>query len=79
MRVRGLQSDIAAKYATPGARARRGAIVASLNNIAPGLHEVGPVANFSVLSGFEAWVCTATTLLGRLELPYVLVILTPAF
>lgn len=55
------------------------AIVASLNNIGPGLHQVGPAANFSVLSDFQTWVCTATMLLGRLELLTVLVILTPVF
>ena len=55
------------------------AIVASLNNIGPGLHQVGPAANFSVLNDFQTWVCTATMLLGRLELLTVLVILTPAF
>jgi trk system potassium uptake protein TrkH len=55
------------------------AIVASLNNIGPGLHQVGPAANFSILTDFQTWVCTATMLLGRLELLTVLVILTPAF
>ena len=55
------------------------AIVASLNNIGPGLHQVGPAANFSVLSDFQTWVCTATMLLGRLELLTVLVILTPVY
>jgi trk system potassium uptake protein TrkH len=54
-------------------------IVASLNNIGPGLHQVGPAMNFAVLSDFQTWVCTATMLLGRLELLTVLVILTPAF
>jgi trk system potassium uptake protein TrkH len=54
-------------------------VVASLNNISPGLHQVGPAANFAVLSDFQTWVCTATMLLGRLELLTVLVILTPAF
>jgi trk system potassium uptake protein TrkH len=55
------------------------ASVASLNNIGPGLHEVGPSANFSVLTDFQTWVCSITMLLGRLELLTVLVILTPAF
>jgi trk system potassium uptake protein TrkH len=55
------------------------AIVASLNNIGPGLHQVGPATNFSVLSDFQTWVCTATMLLGRLELLTVLLIFTPAF
>jgi trk system potassium uptake protein TrkH len=55
------------------------ASVASLNNIGPGLHEIGPAANFSMLSDFETWVCTVAMLLGRLELLTVLVIFTPAF
>ena len=55
------------------------AAVAALNNIGPGLHEVGPSANFSVLSDFQTWVCSVTMLLGRLELLTVLVVLTPAF
>jgi trk system potassium uptake protein TrkH len=55
------------------------AIVASLNNIGPGLHEVGPATTFDGLSDFQTWVCTVTMLLGRLELLTVLVILTPAF
>lgn len=55
------------------------AAAASLNNIGPGLHEVGPASNFAVLTDFQTWVCTITMLLGRLELLTVLVILTPAF
>ena len=55
------------------------ASVASLNNIGPGLHEVGPSANFSVLTDFQTWVCSITMLLGRLELLTVLVVLTPGF
>ena len=55
------------------------AAVASLNNIGPGLHEIGPAANFSVLTDFQTWVCSVTMLLGRLELLTVLVVLTPAF
>jgi len=55
------------------------AACASLNNIGPGLHEVGPGTTFAGLSDFQTWVCTITMLLGRLELLTVLVILTPAF
>jgi trk system potassium uptake protein TrkH len=55
------------------------AAAASLNNIGPGLHQVGPATTFAVLTDFQTWVCTATMLLGRLELLTVLVILTPAF
>ena len=55
------------------------ASVASLNNIGPGLHEVGPNTTFAVLSDFQTWVCSVTMLLGRLELITVLAILTPSF
>jgi trk system potassium uptake protein TrkH len=55
------------------------AAVASLNNIGPGLQEVGPSTTFAVLSDFQTWVCSATMLLGRLELITVLAILTPTF
>jgi trk system potassium uptake protein TrkH len=55
------------------------AVVACLNNIGPGLHEVGPTANFSVLNDFQLWVCAFAMLLGRLELFALLVVFTPAF
>ena len=55
------------------------ASVASLNNIGPGLHEVGPATTFAVLTDFQTWVCSVTMLLGRLELITVLAIFTPAF
>ena len=55
------------------------ATAASLSNIGPGLHDVGPSSNFSGLSDFQTWVCTIIMLLGRLELFTVLVIFTPAF
>jgi trk system potassium uptake protein TrkH len=55
------------------------AAVASLNNIGPGLHEIGPAANFAVLTDLQTWVCSVTMLLGRLELLTVLVIFTPGF
>ncbi len=55
------------------------AVVASLNNIGPGLHQVGPATNFAVLSDFQTWVCAFAMLLGRLELFALLVVFTPAF
>ncbi len=55
------------------------AVVATLNNIGPGLHQVGPSTNFAVLTGFQTWVCTFAMLLGRLELFALLVVFTPAF
>ncbi len=55
------------------------AVMASLNNMGPGLNEVGPAGNFSPLSDFQTWVCAFAMLLGRLELLSLIVVLTPAF
>ncbi|MCZ2440449.1 MAG: TrkH family potassium uptake protein [Burkholderiales bacterium] len=55
------------------------AVLACLNNIGPGLGEVGPALNYGGLSGLQLWICTAAMVLGRLELLAVLVLLTPAF
>ncbi len=55
------------------------AVVASINNTGPGLGQVGPATNFSVLTDFQTWVCTLAMLLGRLEIFTLLVVLTPAF
>ncbi|HRD97775.1 MAG TPA: potassium transporter TrkG [Rubrivivax sp.] len=55
------------------------AVVACLNNIGPGLGEVGPAVNYGGLSDFQTWVCTFAMLLGRLEMLTVLVLFTPAF
>jgi trk system potassium uptake protein TrkH len=55
------------------------AVVATLNNIGPGLHQVGPSNNFAVLSDTQTWICSAAMLLGRLELFALLVVFTPAF
>lgn len=55
------------------------AAVASINNLGPGLAQVGPAATYAVLSDFQTWVCTFLMLLGRLELMTLLVVLTPAF
>ncbi len=55
------------------------AAVATLNNIGPGLQQVGPATNYQVLTDFQTWVCAFAMLLGRLELFALLVVLTPAF
>ncbi|MDH3319936.1 MAG: TrkH family potassium uptake protein [Betaproteobacteria bacterium] len=55
------------------------AAVVSLNNTGPGLAQVGPASNYSVLNDFQTWVCSFGMLLGRLELFTLLVVLTPAF
>jgi len=55
------------------------AVVASVNNIGPGLGDVGPAVNFRSLSDFQTWICTLGMLLGRLELLSVLVLFMPQF
>lgn len=55
------------------------AVVASLNNIGPGLGSVGPSTTYAVLNDFQTWVCAFAMLLGRLELFAILVLFTPAF
>jgi trk system potassium uptake protein len=55
------------------------AVLACVNNIGPGLGDVGPAANYQSLTDFQTWVCSLAMLLGRLELLSVLVLLTPQF
>lgn len=55
------------------------AVVASINNMGPGLGRVGPAANFGSLTDFQTWVCTIAMLLGRLEIFTLFVVITPAF
>lgn len=55
------------------------AVLASINNMGPGLNRVGPSTTYQSLTDFQTWVCTAAMILGRLEIFSVLVLLTPAF
>ncbi len=55
------------------------AVIACVNNIGPGLGEVGPAVNYGGLNDFQTVVLTAAMLLGRLELLSVLVLFTPQF
>lgn len=55
------------------------AVIATLNNIGPGLHLVGPAAGFAELPAAAKVVLTFCMLAGRLELYTVIVLLTPAF
>ncbi len=55
------------------------AVVATVNNIGPGLGSVGPSSNFGVLTEFQLVVLTFAMLMGRLELLSVLVLFTGAF
>jgi trk system potassium uptake protein TrkH len=55
------------------------AVTACINNMGPGLGQVGPATTYAVLTDFQTWVCTLAMLLGRLELFTLLVVFTPAF
>ena len=55
------------------------AATSTLNNLGPGLGEVGPASTFATLSDFQTWILTVAMLLGRLELLTVFVLLSPAF
>jgi len=55
------------------------AVVATVNNIGPGLGEVGPASNYGGLSSLQLWVLSFAMLLGRLELLTVLVLFTRHF
>lgn len=54
-------------------------IVASINNMGPGLGPTGPSGTFQVLTDFQTWVCTVAMFLGRLEIFSVLILFTAAF
>lgn len=53
-------------------------VVATLNNIGPGLSKVGPMANFDVFSPLSKCVLIFDMLAGRLELFPVILLLSPA-
>ena len=55
------------------------AVVASINNLGPGMAEVGPVLNFEPLTHTQTWLCTAAMIIGRLEIFSVLVLFTATF
>jgi len=55
------------------------AIIASINNMGPGLGQVGPATNYQSLTVFQTWVCALAMILGRLEIFSVLVLFTPTF
>lgn len=55
------------------------AVVASVNNMGPGLNEIGPSGNYQGLTDFQTWVCTLAMLLGRLEMLSFLVLFTRGY
>jgi len=55
------------------------AIVASVNNMGPGLNEIGPAGNYAGLTDFQVNVCSIAMILGRLEMMSFLAIFTFEF
>ncbi len=55
------------------------AILASVNNVGPGLGIIGPASNYSMLTDTQTWLCTVGMLVGRLEIITLLIIFTPGF
>jgi trk system potassium uptake protein TrkH len=51
------------------------AVLATLNNIGPGLEQVGPTGNFASFTPFSKYVLMFNMLAGRLELYPMLMIL----
>lgn len=54
------------------------AVLATINNIGPGLSAVGPAANFADFSAFSKIVLTFNMIAGRLELFPMLILFSPA-
>ncbi|MBR5808817.1 MAG: TrkH family potassium uptake protein, partial [Clostridia bacterium] len=54
------------------------AVLSAMNNIGPGLAEVGPTRNFSIFSDFSTLVLSADMLIGRLEIFPFLVLFAPS-
>lgn len=54
-------------------------VVASVNNMGPGIGQTGPAGNYQGLTDTQTWICTIAMLLGRLEIFGVLVLFTAAF
>lgn len=52
-------------------------VVATLNNIGPGLAKVGPTRNFSMFSAFSKMIFSIDMLIGRLEIFPILVLFSP--
>lgn len=55
------------------------AVIATLNNIGPGLEAVGPMVNYAFLPASGKWLLSFCMVLGRLELLSVLVLFAPGF
>jgi len=55
------------------------AAIACLNNLGPGLGEIGPATTYVSLNNFQIWLCSFAMLLGRLEFYTLIIVFTVAF
>jgi trk system potassium uptake protein TrkH len=56
-----------------------GAVAATINNIGPGLGQVGPTDNYAHLPAALKWFLSFLMMLGRLEVYTVIILLSPTF
>jgi trk system potassium uptake protein TrkH len=54
-------------------------VAATINNIGPGLGDVGPLDNYRSIPLLGKWILIFCMLIGRLELYTVIVLLVPDF
>ena len=54
-------------------------VVASVNNLGPGIGQTGSAGNYQGLTDLQTWIGTVAMLLGRLEIFSVLILFTVAF
>ena len=54
------------------------AVLSALNNVGPGLGEVGPMGNYGLFSAVSKLVLSADMLIGRLEIIPLIVLCTPS-
>ena len=54
------------------------AVMTCINNVGPGFGAVGPVENFSALSGLSKIVLSFSMLIGRLEIYPIIILFTPS-
>lgn len=54
-------------------------VIASVNNMGPGLGKAGPMTNYGSFTDLQTWIFSIAMLLGRLEIFSVLVLFTATF
>lgn len=74
----GMLSMLIISYDSPDITTSLSAVLSCLNNIGPGMGEVGPISNYEMFSGFSKFVLTLDMLIGRLEIYPMLLLFSPA-